>query len=58
MKYAFGILLVIALFVLAPLAVIWSMNTLFPVLAIPYNIETWLAAILLAGTVRSVHFKK
>lgn len=58
MKYILPALLVIALLVLAPLAIIWSMNTLFPVLAIPYNIQTWLAAMLLAGAVRSVHYKK
>lgn len=58
MKYVFGVVLVIALLVLAPLAIIWSMNTLFPVLAIPYNIQTWLATILLAGSIRGAHFKK
>ena len=58
MKYVFGVVLVIALLILAPLAIIWSMNTLFPILAIPYNIQTWLAAMLLAGAVRSVHYRK
>ena len=30
-----------------PLLTIWAVNTLFPVLAIPYTIETWFATILL-----------
>ena len=44
-----GILLVL-LFVLVlifgPLALIWALNTLFPVLLIPYTFETWLAAVV------------
>jgi hypothetical protein len=44
------ILAIVAAFVIGiPLAVIWSMNTLFPVLAIPYSIETWLAAFIMYG---------
>lgn len=35
------------LIIFGPLAVIWSLNTLFPVLAIPYNFYTWLAVVLL-----------
>lgn len=30
-----------------PLGFIWSLNTLFPVLAIPYDIYTWAASVLL-----------
>jgi hypothetical protein len=41
-----GILLILAA---GPLLIIWSMNTLFPVLSIPYTVETWAAAILLGG---------
>ena len=44
-------LLVIALIIAGPLVVIWSLNTLFPVLAIPYTIWTWLAALFLTATV-------
>jgi hypothetical protein len=55
-------LLLILLFVvvlLGPLLTIWSLNTLFPVLAIPYSIETWLATAIIAGIIRgdSVSFK-
>lgn len=41
--------LVLALIILGPLLTIWSLNTLFPVLAIPYTLETWVAALLLGG---------
>ena len=55
-------LLLILLFVvvfLGPLVTIWSLNTLFPVLAIPYSIETWLATAVIAGIFRGdgVSFK-
>lgn len=55
-------LLLILLFVvvlLGPLVTIWSLNTLFPVLAIPYSIETWVAALIIGGIVRGdgVSFK-
>jgi hypothetical protein len=44
----FGALLV-AIIVLGPLFTIWALNTLFPVLAIPYAIDTWFATIILGG---------
>ena len=44
----FGALLV-AIIVLGPLFTIWSLNTLFPVLAIPYTFETWAATVILGG---------
>lgn len=55
-------LLLIVLFVavvFGPLLTIWSLNTLFPALAIPYSIETWLATAVIAGIVRGdgVSFK-
>jgi len=50
------ILLIIGLFVMAasiivfsPLLSIWCLNTLFPVLAIPYTLDTWCAAFLLTS---------
>jgi hypothetical protein len=42
---AFILFLVIA----GPLLTIWALNTLFPALAIPYSIETWVAVILIKG---------
>lgn len=46
MKYII-VFLIIALFVLiGPIALIWSLNTLFN-LAIAYTAETWLAAFII-----------
>jgi len=56
-----NLLLVLILIVvfLGPLVTIWALNTLFPVLAIPYSIETWLATAVIAGIIRGdgVSFK-
>jgi len=45
-------LILVILVVIGPLLTIWSLNTLFPVLAIPYSIETWLATVVIAGIFR------
>jgi hypothetical protein len=42
------LVLVIALIVLMPLAVIWSVNMLFPVAAIPVSFDTWCAVVVLS----------
>lgn len=42
-----GLCIIIALAVILPILYIWALNTLFPVLAIPYTLETWSAAVLL-----------
>ena len=44
----FGVLIV-ALVVGGPLATIWALNTLFPVLAIPYNVYTWAAILVMSA---------
>lgn len=41
------VLLIIAAFVAMPLALVWSLNCLFPVLHIPYSFSTWLASLVL-----------
>jgi hypothetical protein len=51
MKYLIIIGIVLAVAVLVPFATIWSLNTLFPILAIPFTLDTWLAAIILGGVV-------
>jgi hypothetical protein len=38
------IVLAIGVIIFTPLACIWSLNVLFPVLSIPYTLNTWLAA--------------
>lgn len=51
--------LIVALIVFGPLAILWSLNTLFPVLAIPYNFYTWLATVVMNVTwMGKVSFKK
>lgn len=42
-----GLIIIIALAIILPILYVWALNTLFPVLAIPYTLETWSAAILL-----------
>lgn len=54
-----GLVLVIALIAVGPILTIWSLNTLFPVLAIPYTLETWAAVVLLGGVFKStINIKK
>jgi hypothetical protein len=48
-KLFLGIGLLLFVVIVGPLAGIWSLNTLFPVLAIPYTWETWLAFLLIFG---------
>jgi hypothetical protein len=50
-KIIVGIVLMVVLVAAGPLLLIWALNTLFPVLAIPYTIWTWLAALVLGATV-------
>jgi hypothetical protein len=57
-----AMLLIISLFLvviaLGPVLVIWSLNTLFPVLAIPFTFSTWLATtILLVFVIPTVRTK-
>jgi hypothetical protein len=35
------------LVIILPFCTLWSLNTLFPALAIPYTIETWVATVFL-----------
>jgi len=48
-KIVVFLLLTLLLVVIGPLLSIWALNTLFPVLAIPYSFDTWLAVILVKG---------
>lgn len=47
------ILLVLFILVVSPFVIIWGLNTLFPLLAIPYTFWTWLAVCVLNTTVNS-----
>jgi len=41
--------LVIFVVIIGPIATIWALNTLFPALAIPFTVETWLATVIVGG---------
>lgn len=47
-----AILFAILLVIIGPIATIWSLNTLFPALAIPITFDTWIATVLLGGVFR------
>ena len=47
----FGFIVLLA--VAGPLCTVWALNTLFPVLAIPYTFDTWVATVLLFGIANS-----
>ena len=51
-KVTLLLIFVVVVVVFGPLLTIWSLNTLFPVLAIPYSIETLLATVVIAGIFR------
>jgi hypothetical protein len=58
-KIIMAIVLLVALIAVGPLATIWAANTLFPALAIPYTIWTWLAVVVLGAFMRAnVSIKK
>jgi hypothetical protein len=53
------VLIIVALVIfIVPLILIWSMNTLFPALAIPYTLETWAATIILSSIFKTTVSKK
>jgi fatty acid desaturase len=43
------VLVAVAVVAVGPLLILWSLNTLFPALAIPYTVWTWLATVLLGS---------
>ena len=54
LKLILGITLLLFVIVVGPLAGIWSLNTLFPVLHIELSWQTWLAFnCLFGGTIAS-----
>lgn len=53
------ILIIAAVLVFGPIAVLWSINALFPAAAIPYTFVNWLAVVVLyLFTKSSVSIKK
>lgn len=56
LKMIFGITLLVTVIIIGPLLGIWSLNTLFPVLTIPYTWETWAAFLLLFGSATGLRY--
>jgi len=55
-KLILGITLLVIVIAVGPIIGIWSLNTLFPVLSIPYTLETWAAFGLLFGSATGLSF--
>jgi hypothetical protein len=51
MKILILLAIVIAVAIIMPIATIWSLNALFPALAIPLTVDTWMATLILSGIV-------
>ncbi len=50
--FALGIVVLVIVLILAgPFLLIWSMNTLFPALSIPYDLQTWFAALIFGAVI-------
>ena len=58
LKFILGVAILIVAVAVGPILMIWSLNTLFPVLAIQYTWETWTAAFLLSAPFGSGLFRK
>lgn len=54
-----GFVFVLAIFLLltvgVPFVFVWALNSLFPVLAIPYNVQTWLASLIILAILKGKH---
>jgi len=57
-KEYFWLALLVAVIAVGPLLSIWALNTLFPVLAIPYTLETWAAMALVGGVFQGLRIGK
>ena len=57
-KEYFWLVLIVIIVIVGPLLSIWALNTLFPVLAIPYTIQTWAAVMLVGGLFRGSFSRK
>jgi len=51
MKVLILLAIVIGVAFIMPCAIIFSLNALFPALAIPLTFDTWMAALILSGVV-------
>jgi hypothetical protein len=55
-KLIFWVSVIVAIVIAGPFLSIWALNTLFPVLVIPYTFDTWLAMLLIGGVFRGFGF--
>ena len=53
-----ALVLLLAVVIAAPLALIWSLNTLFTGLNIPYTFETWAAALIISSMLSATGVKR
>jgi hypothetical protein len=53
LKILFAVVLIVFLIAIGPILTIWALNTLFPMLAIPFTLETWAAVVLLGAFLRA-----
>lgn len=47
------VLFIVGVIIVGPLLLIWALNTLFPVLAIDYNLATWAASFIISATLNA-----
>jgi hypothetical protein len=52
------VLFVLALLFVSPILTIWALNTIFPTLAIPLNVWTWLAVAWMHVVIAGSSYKK
>jgi len=50
-----AIVVILLILIFAPLLTIWSLNTLFTSLEIPYTMETWAATVIITGVIQSTN---
>jgi len=50
-----AITVILLILIFAPLLTIWSLNTLFTSLEIPYTMETWAATVIITGVIQSTN---
>ena len=53
LKFALAIAVVVVIMAIGPWLVIWSLNTLFPVLAIEFTFWTWCAVVIIGTFFRA-----
>ena len=53
LKLIMAIAFLLFMIVIGPFLTIWAVNTLFPIAAIPYTWETWVAVILVGAFIRA-----